>query len=149
MSSTGVIRRRVPWAALLALAFVGASAYFIDTAEVLARTYQGISEDDVRQLSATLWLPVSYFFSWVSWFGAAFALISLVNVLAELVMTRGVHDHVVGFLGGLLFWFGVDTVNIVIIPLAIEQVYLEQIGIEVLAVGAILTVVGITLMVKG
>jgi len=149
MSSVGVVRRRVPWAALLALVFVGASAYFIDTAQVLEQTYQGITEEEVQQLTGTWWILVSYFFSWVSWFGAAFSLISLINVLAELVMSRGMHDHIVGFFGGLLFWFGVDVVNILIIPLAIEEVYLEALGIEVLGLGALFTLVGMTLMVKG
>lgn len=149
MSSTGVIQRRVPWSALLALVFVGASALFIDTAEVLARTYQGISEDEIQQLTGTWWIFVSYFFSWVSWFGAAFAVISLINVLAEAVITRGLHDHVVGIFGGLLFWIGTDTVNILLIPLAIEEVYLESIGLEVLGLGALFTVVGMILMVKG
>jgi hypothetical protein len=121
---------------------------FVDSAELVAQTFD-VTEEQLRQADSTAWVAANFFFSWVAWFGAAFALVSLVNVLLELVSRGGVSDQIVGVVGGVFFWFGVDTVNLILVPLAIEQLTLEWLRLEVLAVGAVLTLFGIALMVKG
>jgi len=92
---------------------------------------------------------LTYPIAFASWSGAAYGSISLLNVLADLISKRGVNDQVVGVVGGFLFWIGVDTLSLIIYPLAIEQLTMEFLRIEVLGIGAVLSVVGLALMVKG
>ena len=124
MSSVGVIQRRVPWAALIALGITVAMAFFVDSAELVAQSFEGVTAEQLRQADGTIWVAANLFFSWVAWFGAAFALVSLVNVVLELLSRGGVSDQIVGVVGGIFFWFGVDTVNLILIPLAVEQLTL-------------------------
>jgi hypothetical protein len=150
MGSTEVIQRRVPLSAVVAIGLLAGFTYGVDSAELTAQAFQGVTEEQLRRAnSRTVWTVANYFFSWVSWFGAAFAIVSLLNVIIKLLTAGGVSDQVVGVVGGVFFWFGADTVNLILIPLAIEELTLEWLRVEVLGIGAVLTLLGMALMVKG
>jgi len=127
------------------LVTVGAS-FLVDDAQMIEMAF-GV--EVTGELSFTRWIFATYFISAVSWSGASFAVLSLINVVADFIVKRGVSDQIVGVVGGVLFWVGVDTVNLIIMPLAVEQLSMEMFSIEFLGLSAVLTVVGLTLMVKG
>jgi hypothetical protein len=145
-SSVGIIKRRVVWSIALGIGIPAGSSFLIDSVQNIESVF-GV--DIPGNPTYTPWLFATYFVSAVSWSGISFALISLINVLADFVSKRGVNDQIVGVVGGVLFWVGVDILNLILVPLAIEGLSMEVFSIEILGVGALLTVVGLALMVKG
>ena len=148
MGSVGVIRKRLLVAAALGLILMSGTMYATDAGN-MADTL-GVDEDDVDDLTTTWWGILSLIFSYVSWTGLSYGIVSFVNVAVGLLSRGGVNDQIVAVIGGVMFWIGVDLFNLfVFIPLAIEEVTLVRAPIVPLGVSMVLTVIGLTLMVKG
>jgi hypothetical protein len=124
MSTSRLIEKRFLWAGVLTLIIVGISVYLRAKGNDLG--------------NSPLWRPLAIIA--LTYGGGFYSFLSLVNVAYCLVSRGGIHDDVIGFLGGLIFAFG---------AISLTFVSMGEVQITMLGLVAVILVIGLTMMVKG
>jgi hypothetical protein len=124
MSTPRLIEKRFLWTSVLTAVVVGITIY----------TNFIVGEPETN----LVWRPLAI--TGLMFGGGFYSLLSLVNVAYCLVSKGGIHDDVIGFLGGLVFGFGATGLTFVTIG---------EVQIRGLVVVTVVLLIGLTMMVKG
>lgn len=133
-----MIEKRLLWSAILGFVVIGGLVFLNITTQE-----NGITGDNT--------IPETIIFTsllYISYSALCYSILSLINVGHCFLTKRGMHNDIVGVIGGFLLGLGIEAFSLIIyMPITDEAI--NSIRLDSLAFVSVLIVVGLTLTVKG